>query len=115
MQTVLGSGGAIGIELTKALPQFTSDIRLVSRNPKAVNPCDQLVAADLKKSKEVFKAVEGSEAVYLTVGLPYSIKIWEAQWPTLMRNVVNACEETGARGQQDRRRQRLGSARRDAR
>ena len=97
MQTVLGSGGAIGIELTKALPQFTSDIRLVSRNPKAVNPGDQLVAADLTKSKEVFKAVEGSEAVYLTVGLPYSIKIWEAQWPTLMRNVVNACEETGAR------------------
>lgn len=34
MQTILGSGGAIGIELAKALKEFTNEIRLVSRNPK---------------------------------------------------------------------------------
>ncbi|MCB0684622.1 MAG: hypothetical protein KDC32_27455, partial [Saprospiraceae bacterium] len=31
MQTILGAGGAIGIELAKALPQYTDRIRLVSR------------------------------------------------------------------------------------
>lgn len=34
MQTILGSGGAIGTDLAKALTQFTNDIKLVSRNPK---------------------------------------------------------------------------------
>jgi len=33
MQTILGAGGAIGVELAKALPKYTSKIRLVSRNP----------------------------------------------------------------------------------
>jgi len=37
MQTILGSGGAIGIELAKALTAYTLDIKLVSRNPKKVN------------------------------------------------------------------------------
>ncbi len=37
MQTILGAGGSIGIELAKALPKYTTDIRLVGRNPKKVN------------------------------------------------------------------------------
>ncbi len=32
MQTILGSGGAIGMELVKALTRYTTHIRLVSRN-----------------------------------------------------------------------------------
>ncbi len=34
MQTILGSGGAIGIPLAKELKNYTDQIRLVSRNPK---------------------------------------------------------------------------------
>ena len=30
MQTILGSGGAIGIELAKSLKDYTDDIRLMS-------------------------------------------------------------------------------------
>jgi hypothetical protein len=29
-QTILGAGGAIGIELARALPAYTNDIRLVA-------------------------------------------------------------------------------------
>ena len=32
--TILGAGGAIRIELAKALTTYTTDISLVSRNPK---------------------------------------------------------------------------------
>ena len=42
MQTILGSGGAIGLPLAKELKSFTSQIRLVSRNPKKVNDTDEL-------------------------------------------------------------------------
>lgn len=93
MQTILGSGGAIGTQLAKALKAYTQDIRLVSRKPEKVNPTDELVSADLMDAKQIRKAIKGSEVAYLTVGLPYRKKIWEKSWPVLMANVINACEE----------------------
>jgi nucleoside-diphosphate-sugar epimerase len=92
LQAILGSGGAIGVELAKALRAHTDDIRLVSRHPRAVNRDDQLLSADLTKSEDVRKAVDGAEIVYLTVGLPYRTKTWRMIWPPLMRNVIDACK-----------------------
>ena|ERR1700730_15913404 len=91
MQTILGAGGAIGIELAKSLRAYTPDIRLVSRNPKKVNDQDMLFPADLTKKDQVFQAVRDSEIVYLTVGLEYKTKVWKETWPVLMQNVINAC------------------------
>lgn len=90
-QTILGAGGAIGIELAKALPNFTSDIRLVGRNPKKVNSTDELFKADLSDRDSVFRSVEGSEIVYLTVGFDYNTKLWQQMWPPLMKNLIDAC------------------------
>ena len=53
-QTILGAGGAIGIELAKALTTYTTDIRLVSRNPKKVNLKDELFPADLTNPRRCF-------------------------------------------------------------
>ena len=92
MQTILGSTGVIGTELAKSLTQYTDKIRLVSRNPKRVNPTDQLVIADLTNHQQVLTAVEGSEVVYLTVGLEYKIGVWQTQWPIIMQNVIEACK-----------------------
>jgi nucleoside-diphosphate-sugar epimerase len=92
MQTILGSSGVIGKEVAKELyKSYTKDIRLVSRNPKHVNPTDQLFKADLLNRDQVFEAVKGSEVVYLTAGIQYSAKIWAEQWPVIMKNVVDAC------------------------
>jgi len=93
MQTILGSGGAIGIELAKALKEYTNDILLVSRNPKKVNTTDKLISADLLKISDVKKAVQGSKVDYVTVGFPYSLKIWKKNWPILISNVIEACKE----------------------
>ncbi len=93
MQTILGSGGAIGFELAKALKNYTHSIRLVSRKPEKVNQEDELFPADLTRQEEVNKAVAGSEVVYLVVGFEYKVKIWQKNWPALMRNVINACKE----------------------
>ena len=97
MQTILGAGGAIGIELARSLKSFTNDIRLVSRNPKKVNDSDTLVAADLTQRNNIFNAVRGSEIVYLTVGLPYKTKVWRQLWPQLMQNVIDSCIEFGSK------------------
>lgn len=92
MQTILGSGGAIGQELAKALKTFTSDIRLVSRHPEKVNDTDRLMSADITIKKELEKAVEGSDVVYVTVGFPYSYKVWAEKWPGFIKNVISVCE-----------------------
>jgi nucleoside-diphosphate-sugar epimerase len=97
MQTILGSGGAIGKELALALKEYTPEIRLVSRNPQKVNETDQLWAADLLHRESVFKAVEGSEVVYVTVGFPYNHKVWQKSWPPFIRNVIDACVEHGSK------------------
>ncbi|MEC5145673.1 NAD(P)H-binding protein [Chitinophaga sp. 212800010-3] len=96
-QTILGAGGAIGIELAAELSGYTKDIRLVGRNPRQVNPSDEVFKADLSDRWQVFKAIEGSSIVYLTVGFEYNIAIWQVQWPLLIRNVIDACLEYGAK------------------
>lgn len=93
MQTILGSGGPISIELAKALKNYTKDIRLVSRNPEKVNPEDELMAGDLLDYAVVDGAVKGSEIVYLTVGFPYRYKYWKKYWPKLVADVIKACKE----------------------
>lgn len=97
MQTILGAGGAIGIELARALTKYPVEIRLAGRNPRKINEKDLLLTADLTKREDVFNAVQGSEVVYLTVGLEYRLKVWQEQWPPLMKNVIDACIEHGAR------------------
>lgn len=97
MQTILGSGGAIGIELAKALPSYTTRIRLVSRHPKKVNDTDELFAADLLNPAELEKAIQGSDVVYVTVGFPYSVAVWKATWPRFIENVLNLCEAHGCK------------------
>jgi nucleoside-diphosphate-sugar epimerase len=92
MQTILGSSGIIGTELAKSLTKYTDKIRLVSRNPKKVNPTDELFTADITDANQVLKAVEGSDVVYLTVGLQYKISVWQKQWPQIMQNVIEACK-----------------------
>ncbi|UAY55574.1 NAD-dependent epimerase/dehydratase family protein [Arachidicoccus terrestris] len=91
MQAILGAGGAIGTELAKALRIYSPDIRLVSRNPKRVGPDDQLFVADLRQADQVSAAVKGTEVVYLTAGLPYDYKVWQRDWPVIIKNVIDAC------------------------
>ena len=93
MQTILGAGGAIATELAKELPKYTDAIRLVSRNPQAINDTDQTLSADLLSPMEVLKAVEGSEVVYVTIGFPYQLKTWQENWPKFIRSVIDACAQ----------------------
>jgi len=93
MQTILGAGGAIGIELAKALKQFKDDIKLVSRNPKKINDTDFLFSADLTNTEDVKNAINGSQICYLTVGFEYKAKVWKEKWTKIIKDVVEACAE----------------------
>lgn len=84
MQTILGANGQIAEALARALYRnFTTDIRLVSRNPKKVNDTDHLFSANLLDARATGEAVEGSSIAYLTVGLPMNAKMWTEQFPVM--------------------------------
>ena len=95
MQTILGSNGQIGHELAKELyNNYTKDIRLVSRKPKKINPSDQLISADLMDLDQTKKAIENSDIVYFTVGLPMNSELWETNFLKITKNVIEACKES---------------------
>lgn len=92
MQTILGSGGAIGIPLAKELSKYTNQIRLVSRNPKKVNENDELFPVNFHDFNQIEKAIVGSEVVYVVVGFEYNLKVWQTVWLKFMETVVKACK-----------------------
>lgn len=91
MQTILGAGGAIGLDLAVELTKFTDLVRLVGRNPKHVVGDEELFTADLLNQKQVNEALEGSEIAYLVAGLPYKTAVWQQDWQRVMNNVIEAC------------------------
>ena len=93
MQTILGTNGVIGRELSKNLTQYTKEINQVSVILKKVNDTDSIFSADLLDYNQTEKAIEGSEITYLVAGLPYKTKLWQSEWPKLMRNVIDACKK----------------------
>jgi len=97
MQTILGSGGAIGTPLARELKNYTSHIRLVSRNPKKVNETDELYPVDVNDLTQINKAIAGSEVVYITIGFEYKLGIWQKTWPPFLKEVISACRLHGAK------------------
>jgi len=97
MQTILGSGGAIGIPLAKELKKYTDQIRLVSRNPKKINETDELYQIDLNDFSQIDKAIAGSEVVYVVIGFEYKLSVWQNVWPSFMKAVINACKTHNAK------------------
>jgi len=97
MQTILGSGGGIGVPLARELKNYTEKIRLVSRNPKKVNDSDELFVADVSDPAQIDKAIEGSDVVYVTVGFEYKLSVWQKSWPVFLSEVIYSCKKHNSR------------------
>jgi nucleoside-diphosphate-sugar epimerase len=97
LHTILGANGVIGRELSRALATARQRVRQVSRHPQPVQAGDELRAADLLDASATADAVAGSAVVYLLVGLRYDTATWQAQWPRVMKNAIDACRRHGAR------------------
>jgi nucleoside-diphosphate-sugar epimerase len=55
------------------------------------------MGADLKDEAGLLAAVNGATVIYMCAGLQYNKKVWAAEWPLIIRNVVKAAQATGAR------------------
>jgi nucleoside-diphosphate-sugar epimerase len=96
LTTILGAGGPIGDELAKILVTKNASIRLVGRTPKPFAGAE-IVAADISDREQTLRAVDGSDVVYLLVGLPYELTVWQEMWPRIMANAIEACKRARAK------------------
>jgi len=95
IHTIIGAGGSIAQNLVPELLKHQEKIRLVSRKGIHHQGCETIKADALDKSS-ISKAIEGSEIVYLLVGIEYKWQVWERNWPIIMQNVIDACKKHNA-------------------
>jgi nucleoside-diphosphate-sugar epimerase len=95
---VLGSTGVVGRETLAALATAGIPAVSVSR-AAAASPAAPAgtphVSADLRDAAAVRDVLDSAEVAYLTVGLPYSLKAWRADWPVVVRTTIDACVANG--------------------
>ena len=96
MHVILGAGGTISDSLAHILAENDITLRQVARHRRHY-PSGTGMNADITKAEGAMKAIDGAEVAYLVVGLPYKVSVWEAGWPPLMQQVVNACIKTGTK------------------
>ena len=91
---ILGGNGVVGRETIAALRAGGRSVTAVSRT----SPSDAEVphiAADLRDAASAARALQGADVAYLTVGLPYSTRVWRRDWPLIMRNAIDGCLANG--------------------
>lgn len=86
VHAVLGAGGAIANATLAALRYRGLATRQLSRKDADARKTDQLVAA-----------LTGATHVYFCIGLPYRAKLWQSEFPAIMRAVLTACETVDAK------------------
>lgn len=87
---VLGANGVVGRETVAALRAQGDTVSAVARSAPASAGANT-IAADLRDAASAMRALQGADVAYLTVGVPYTTKAWRREWPTIMRNTIDAC------------------------
>lgn len=91
---VLGGNGVAGRETVRALVDRGLRTSSVGRKPSTMHGA-RSITADLLIARDVHRALRDAEVAYLTAGLPYSTRIWQTQWPVIVRNTIDAAVENG--------------------
>lgn len=94
--TILGAGGSIGNALANELLKSNESVRLVSRSNYSITGAESF-KADITSYEETLNCIKGSDIVYLVAGLQYDRNVWGIMWPKIMKNVIDACKNYGAK------------------
>jgi nucleoside-diphosphate-sugar epimerase len=99
---VIGATGSIGPHVVDELVARSVPVRVVGRNEESLSrlragrPEVETVVADVTTADGAKSAVDGSEAVLYTLGLPYT-KAAFSTYPQIMELMVDAASAAGAR------------------
>ena len=97
LHSVIGGNGTIGAEAVRHLAAAGCQVRVVQRHPKPIAGAVATASADIFDLDGLTRAVEGSDVVYLIIGLPYDAKTWLEGFPLAVSNAIEASRRVGAR------------------
>jgi nucleoside-diphosphate-sugar epimerase len=92
---VLGGNGTAGRETVRALLRRGERVTSVGRRSRSPEDGAVSAQADLLNPADVDRVLADADVAYITVGLPYSHRVWAQQWPVIIRNVVDAATAHG--------------------
>jgi nucleoside-diphosphate-sugar epimerase len=97
VHSIIGGNGTIGEETVRHLAAAGCRVRIVQRHPRPIVEGAATATADVFDLDGLTRAVEGSEVVYLLIGLPYDAKTWLEGFPKAVSHAVEAARRVGAR------------------
>lgn len=90
--------GPCGREAVQQLHAAGRAVRVGQRSrPEDLPEGVGFVRCDVLDLDSLRSALAGAAQVVLTIGFPYEGEVWQRVWPATMRNLLEACGETGAR------------------
>jgi nucleoside-diphosphate-sugar epimerase len=96
--TVLGASGNVGKLLVKELSESGYRVKATGRSKPSFNIDGvENIAVDYNSQSELDNSANGSEVVFMLIGLEYKTKIWEAEWPPLISRIIESCKKSGAK------------------
>jgi nucleoside-diphosphate-sugar epimerase len=95
--SVIGGNGTIGAVAVRHLAAAGRQVRVVQRHPTPIAGVVETASADIFDQEGLTRAIEGSEVVYLIIGLPYDAKTWLDGFPRAVSHAVEAARRVGAR------------------
>jgi len=97
-EIVIFGYGAVGRATGELLAKRGQAFRVVQRSSPSDLPLGASFAtADIENLDQVRAAMKGAKQIVLSIGLPYSGKVWRKLWPLAMHNIIEAAAEIGAR------------------
>lgn len=91
---IIGANGPIGNAINMALKNKGKNVIATGRTIK--NQPNYVVLDALKKD-EVLIATKNASHIYVTIGLEYNYKVWQRDWPIIIKNVINAAKENNSK------------------
>ena len=95
VHVVAGATGAIGSAVVSELKARNLNVIAVERSKQAEGVENR--KADLLDLSQTRAAFKGATHIYLCVAIPYDSKLWESQWPVVIKNVIQVTLEEKAK------------------
>jgi nucleoside-diphosphate-sugar epimerase len=90
--------GPVGRATAALLLAQGRKVRVAQRKQPADLPAGlRFTACDVLDAGSVRAALAGASQVVVSIGFAYTGKVWEAQWPVAMQNLLDGCAAQGAR------------------
>lgn len=87
---ILGANGPIGTEVTNVLKSENNEVVRFGRSH--IEASDYIVG-DALNQEDILNASNGCDTIYVTIGLKYDHKVWQRDWPTIIKNVIDVSIE----------------------